>query len=344
VSEQFPIPVQMNLRGLLVPRVPEELARHQVFAPRDASFSFDDYLYHYTKAETLQKIAANRQFKMRRFATMNDPRESKAWTVVTFDIGFGEPPPDDPIDQGAVDAEVARFKDNVKVAAFTRDVSHATETEENRTQYLGAGFAHPAMWAHYADTHRGVCIVFDKRTLVRRFMEQSPDSFGDPSQVRHGEVTYTAHEPRGDESFLAMPAADVRVHGFEEAVHRHFAGLQVWFQKHLDWSSEAEYRFVYPDRTDRNAVFVDISNCVVALVLGVDFSESDLDVAQGFAQAFGIGGRVGRSVWTGPCWGIQAMRRDPTGWRFEEPVRIEVASIGIQTPPVITKSPETSSE
>lgn len=316
-----------------------------MFAPRNAKFNFDTFLYHYTKRETLAKVAANRQFKMRRFATMNDPRESKAWAVTTFDIGFGEAPPEDPIDQAPVDAGVARYKDNVKVAAFTRDGFHAVETEVSRTPYLGAGFAHPAMWAHYADTHKGACIAFDMRTLVRRFMETSPELFGEPSGVRHGDVKYTAHEPRGDESFLAMAAAGVRAHGLDNAVRRHFESLSAWFQKHLDWSPEAEYRFVYPDPIDREAVFVDVSNCVVALVLGVDFPEADLDVARVFARSFGIGDRVGQSVWTGPCWSIQPVREDPDGWRIEDPVRIEAVGIRLETPPVIsTPEPDAPAE
>ena len=63
------------------------------------------------------------------------------------------------------------------------------------------------------------------------------------------------------------------------AVRDHFSRFnKVWFQKHSDWQSEAEYRFVYYDPSSRENILVDLSGCVVGLVVGADFQDADLTI------------------------------------------------------------------
>ena len=181
------------------------------------------------------------------------------------------------------------------------------ETASDR--YIGAGFARPTMWAHYAGNHTGYCIVFDKQQLIRRFMEESPEQFGS--------------------SLRGISAEAIRLLGPEAAVRQHYAMInRVWFQKHRDWQPEAEYRFVYHGHTPRDAILVEISDCVVGLILGVDFRESHLVIARGFNDAFGLDGCVAQCMWIGPYWGMQDLHELGGQWRYA-PSRRGFAHSGI---------------
>jgi hypothetical protein len=309
----------------MTPSVPidiKKLADHPLFKRRDDDFNCDNYLYHYTRWETLPEIVYSNSLRMCSIERMNDPRESKDWVIGTSHQG---PPDLTGIDMPAVIREVARYRQDLKLVALSQDVQLETVSHP----YLGAGFARPTMWAHYAGNHTGCCIVFDKPKLIRRFMEESTDKFGSPSGVMHAPMAYTADAFGGDLSLRGINAEAIRRLGVEDAVRQHFSAInQVWFQKHSDWQSEAEYRFVYHDYTKRDVILIDISDCVVGLVLGADFRESHLVIARDFNDSFGLGGCVAQCMWIGPYWGMQDLCEVGGQWRYA-PSRRGVAHSGI---------------
>ena len=286
---------------------------HSFFAPRDEEFDFDQYLYHYTKWETLLEIAYSKSMRMRSLAKMNDPRESKDWLLGTSQYGRNDL---EGIDPAEVVSEVALFKQKVKVLSLSQDI----DREAWHDRYLGAGFARPTMWAHYGGNHTGGCIVFDKRRLVERFT--SNQDFGCPTMIIQDAVEYSADGFAGDLSHRGIDANSIRTQGAEKAVRAHFAKhSKIWFQKHSEWSAEAEYRFIFPDFLDREWRDIDVSGCVVGLVLGVDFKESHLSVAEKFDEAFGLGGQVTGSVWTGARWGRRDLEQVDGSWRYVKDLR-----------------------
>ena len=218
-----------------------ELHDHPLFRPRNENFDFDAYLYHYTRWETILELIHSNSLDMSSIDRMNDPRESKDWIVGTSHRGA---PDLTGIDIQEMLREVSRYKQHLKLLSFSQDVSRDTPMHP----YLGAGFARPTMWAHYAGGHTGCCIVFDKKRLVQRFMAESSHLFGTPSGVIHKAVTYSADAFAGDSSLQGISADYLRVNAVA-AVRDHFKRINdtVWFQKHSDWSSEAEYRLVYHD-------------------------------------------------------------------------------------------------
>jgi len=281
---------------------------HSVFEHRDEKFDFDRYLYHYTKWETLLEIAYSKNMRMSSLVKMNDPRESKEWLFGTSHHGeinlVG-------IDSVELQREVTAFKRRVKVLSLSQDV----DREEWHEHYLGAGFARPTMWAHYGGNHAGGCIIFDKRRLIER-LEANQD-FGSPTYLLHQPIEYTADSFGGDLSLRNIDADSIRANGIERAVRDHFArDRKIWFQKHSDWSSEAEYRFIFPDFLEREWRDVDVSECVIGLVLGVDFGESHLSVAQHFDEAFELDGCVAGSFWRGPHWVKRSIDQASSAWRY----------------------------
>jgi hypothetical protein len=176
------------------------------------------------------------------------------------------------------------------------------------------------MWAHYGGDHTGGCIVFDKRRLVEKFT--SNQDFGSPTMIIHDAVEYSADSFGGDLSLRGIDANSIRTQGVEKAVRAHFAGLsKIWFQKHSDWGAEAEYRFIFPDFLDREWRDIDVTGCVVGLVLGMDFKESHLSVAETFDEVFGLGGQVTGSVWTGARWGRRDLEQVDGSWRYVKDLR-----------------------
>lgn len=317
------IPIHMLTRGINRAFLPPGLAGEAVFAPRDRWFDTAAHIYHYTKRSTFVDIAASREFRAYRFAVMNDPRESKEWPASAFQVGQSVPD----IDQEALAIELNRQKDNVKIAAFAQDSISPVPT----TPYAGAGFARPALWAHYAERHAGVCVCFDRVSLLQRF----ESAVGDPTSLLAAAVDYSSLQWFGDASFEAVDATRIEVSGLQEGIRQHLKSLRsAWFEKHPDWSPEVEYRIVYPDETDREYLAVDVSGCIVALILGADCSESDLQIVMEAAEALGIG-TVGRSVWTGPCWGIQEVESHGGAWRFVPPVRVVLGGAAITHPPEV---------
>jgi hypothetical protein len=286
---------------------------HSIFAPRDEKFDFDQYLYHYTKWEKLLEIAYSKSMRMSSLAKMNDPRESKDWFLGTSQYGRNDL---EGIDDAETFREVGSLKQKVKVLSFSQDIDRRAWHD----RYLGAGFARPTMWAHYSGNHTGGCIVFDKRRLVERFT--SNQDFGFPTKIIHEAVEYSADGFGGDLSLRGIDANSIRTQGAEKAVRAHFAKhSKIWFQKHSDWGAEAEYRFIFPDFLDREWRDIDVTGCVVGLVLGMDFKESHLSVAEKFDEVFSLGGQVTGSVWNGARWGRRDLEQVDGSWRYVKDLR-----------------------
>jgi hypothetical protein len=112
------------------------------------------------------------------FSKMRDPRESKHW-------GYEAPaaPSMDLRDEVVRFAELNRLadelKDRVKVLSLTQD--DPVERDEGSAVF-GRGFAHPRLWEHYADDHRGVCLCFDREALTRTLTAR----LGRHGPVEHG--------------------------------------------------------------------------------------------------------------------------------------------------------------
>jgi len=96
-----------------------ESRERSIFAPRDEKFDFEEYLYHYTKWETLLEIAYSKSMRMSSLAKMNDPRESKDWLLGTSQYGRNDL---EGIDPAEIVSEVASFKRRVKVLSLSQDI------------------------------------------------------------------------------------------------------------------------------------------------------------------------------------------------------------------------------
>jgi hypothetical protein len=234
------------------------------------------FLYHYTTREAaLGSILPAAELRVGLFRYMNDPREAKGWS---FTIEGG--PSLSPADVLALNQEAtALAKSTSKVLSFTRD--DPTSAGEGFGEF-GRGYAHSALWAHYAGEHSGVCLVFDADAL-RQPIEQT---LGPKGRLYAGCVTYADAATEEIEAFT-LSYSEVERLGVPGAVEEHIRRWHpiLFFRKSLEWLNEREYRWLL--RSPEPAPeFVSIRDSLRGLVLGHDFPRGDLDSVDHLAQSF----------------------------------------------------------
>ena len=168
--------------------------------PFDLSPSGEAYLYHYTTAETaLTKIMPQRKLRAGSFLYMNDPREAKRWN-----LSFRHHLSDESIkaycsEQGVAENDIRKTvsriaQSSAHLICFSMDNLPRREDSSNFGNETGRGFAHSAMWSHYAARHAGVCLIFDKRILERAIRaSEKKAQWAQGSRglwIYHGEVSY----------------------------------------------------------------------------------------------------------------------------------------------------------
>jgi hypothetical protein len=232
------------------------------------------YLYHYTTRQAaLGSILPKAELRVGLYRYMNDPRESKDWQFTLEGGSAGDLIP--------VSKEATRVaKATAKVLALVRD--DPTAAAGDGFGEFGRGYAHSALWSHYAGGHSGVCLVFDREAL-RRAVEDTLLSKG---HLYAGCVTYADADADEVDAFT-LSQADINRLGVPAAVEAH---IQKWhpvlfFRKSREWENEREYRWVLRS-PDPVAEFVPIADALRGLVLGDSFPPLDRDSVDHLAKTF----------------------------------------------------------
>lgn len=174
-------------------------------------------LYHYTSFNTGLIILLSKMLRMSPLSNMNDINESYR---MLYSSGC---------DISDVESEMKRYFQS----SFTID-----------DDFL-PGFALPAMWGHYADKGKGVCLVFDMHKLLKRFRQEI---------FFHGAISY--YDGPYDASIIVEDNP-------QEYCIKHYQNI--FFSKSADWAYEREYRLVC--RSEDDLVEIDISDCIIAIVV-----------------------------------------------------------------------------
>ena len=147
----------------------------------------------------------------------------------------------------------------------------------------GRGFARPALWAHYADAHHGICLILDRSEFARRVHAK----FAGSGAAR--DVTYVEGIDTSDASGV-LDLDVVAVRGTSVAVRAHLRRHleKLVFTKNSDWSPEREWRCCV---LGQPAGDVDIEldgGVLCGIVTGLDVQDSDLDAVQYVCDEFHI--------------------------------------------------------
>jgi len=130
-------------------------------------------VYHYTRASTaIEFILHEMKLRLSPLRDTNDPNEEAAPSDFRGSTPEG------------LSSDVDRMMERRMLACFSRD-RPGTDYHSN-APLVGHGYARDRMWAQYADSHRGVCLFFDRATLESHFREQMEGR----GIAKAGEVSY----------------------------------------------------------------------------------------------------------------------------------------------------------
>lgn len=232
-------------------------------------------LFHYTKSDTaLEIILPSKKLRLGQLGFTNDPRESKPWNILKLNPNR-EYKNANPVDVSKVlDEMIPRvMKEEWKVLCFTAEVVPRWINEPlEKFRYRTHGYAHPRMWAQYAENHRGVCLWFDGNKINDNINRE----LSGRCKIFHGKVDYDV--PPGAFVLSPFPQSifeDVEELGGENAARKYvFDNYEYFFlRKHLDWESEAEYRWLIHSNKPEPE-FVSIVDAIKGILIGIDFPDT----------------------------------------------------------------------
>jgi hypothetical protein len=207
---------------------------------------FGKYIYHFTSAETaILYILPTLRLKISSFSNTNDPRENK-----TFNFGqiF-----DKLTDDHRFEVKNS-FKDYLNkycnILCFSNDY-------KIESTWLNLGYNHPRMWAQYADKHRGVCLVINRKV----FIKENEKSFFDDVNY-----TYKFQFPSIDQDEYLK--ANSKEDFYKDFLSKNYKDF--FFSKHLDWQSEHESRLVCLDKSN----YCSIASSLHGIYLGESFDKN----------------------------------------------------------------------
>jgi hypothetical protein len=223
-------------------------------------------LFHYTTREAaFGHILPDERLRFSLYQDMRDPLENKSWQFVGADFG------------GHTDAELMeqlRSLDRFdSLANGIRRRSHLLSmtvdtipVETPEVEPFCLGWARARMWEQYAETHQGVCLVFDLAALTEAVTDSlQTQGYASPYAKRVLYEPGGMRKPLIDPDELADSALDAQVRRYVEDHHD-----VLFFFKSLDWQTEYEFRFV-TNSTDGEPLFVDFKDSLVGVILGEAF-------------------------------------------------------------------------
>ncbi len=205
---------------------------------------------------------------MNAWSRMNDPREAQQWEstgTLTAVAPYTE-------------REVRRRLDDVlrrsaRLIALTVDRNRTVDALPGSLFHRGWGRA--PLWAHYADTHRGVCLVLDPAAVSEALDIGVPFKSG-----RHrfwGRVEYADRPIRINlaGAFSDQASLDAAMGEYiDEHLQRRRDGFgRLYMTKNTDWAYETELRIAVVDRdldeSDLDTpLSIPLGNLLAAVIFG----------------------------------------------------------------------------
>jgi Protein of unknown function (DUF2971) len=112
------------------------------------------YVFRYMGSGGLGATIDTKTMRMNTWSNMNDPREAKQWES-TGTLTAIPPYTDAEMEQGLDDV----LRRSARLLSHIVDRDRTADGEPD--SLFHRGWAKAPMWAHYADSHQGVCLVLD---------------------------------------------------------------------------------------------------------------------------------------------------------------------------------------
>ncbi len=213
----------------------------------------DDAIFHYTKKEiAMEYILNNKQLKFGFYHSTNDPHEYKQRLTSAF--GCGD------INESLYFESMHLIDNTIQNTSFLSFCDNSNNT----------GYKKPRMWSQYGQNHSGICLVFSKESLMTTIKnELSKNYLNYGENINYKEIDFKPLNIDNDNDKLTV----------NEIVMNHIKKdyKNIFFQKHLDYKDEDEFRIVLIQK-DENLfsqspldLLVDISNSLKLIILGDRF-------------------------------------------------------------------------
>lgn len=148
--------------------------------------------------------------------------------------------------------KISCFSSNIKLPRGETNTDPVINNEEKLKGALPE-YLNELMWAHYADSHKGVCIKYHFPNSFTKFVDNS-----DGVTYFFNEVTYSD--------------SDLSQYSNKDSINMYDA----FFLKGKQWEYENELRFLYFDVNGREGYkVIKAKNCIEAVYFGLRCSEED---------------------------------------------------------------------
>ena len=235
----------------------------------DEFIGTDDALFHYTKSSIAEKILHTQKIKLSFLKDSNDPKEYRFIDTIPMDWGSLQPAEENMklINQAMQNIDkivrsehrILCFCSNKKPTLILKD---RTECMDDYA-YL-KGWFKPRMWVQYGELNYGICLVFSKKDLAIDLEKIK----GKVNNYKSDYVKYTQEEGIPQEAII-IECDRIVSNGPEEYSINHVKENteELFYQKHIDYRDEAEYRVVVHD-PNVNLDFIDICPSIKAVIIG----------------------------------------------------------------------------
>lgn len=211
---------------MLLTKLPIYLYHHEELPHRG-----DGALFHFTKFESFLKILEDMTLLPSSFGNLNDMNEGNV-NNMNMNNNF------------LVMYNAEKYiKDRCHILSFSQNYDIGGFGQE--------GTNHPAMWAHYAENSKGVCIVLDKEAFIKKNKDVFSTHF-----YKFEDVLYDIFNTPNDE------VINYKAKTPEEFIMNNWKVL--FFMKHKDWENEDEHRLFIMDYDGK----LSIDGCIKYIVLG----------------------------------------------------------------------------
>jgi hypothetical protein len=221
----------------------------------------EDAVFHYTKLSTaVEHILSEKHLKLSLPINMSDPAESKELFFGARGVGFLCSIEEGELARNRINK---RLRNEYGILCFCSNKKPELILESGdvvKDEYSSPnGWMRPRMWSQYAEDHMGVCLIFSKEKLEQYLNDQEIKYKSDyVKYFQKTELSYKAGSldsnemaNRGEKDYP------------EDYINTHFEEL--FYQKHIDYRDEAEYRIIIPDQS---VEYLDIGSSIKGVVAG----------------------------------------------------------------------------
>ena len=246
---------------------------------------------HYTSRKTgLEKILSNQTVRLSRLVDTNDPRESKTRLYFRNEYkvqnGFWQKPGGTLEYKMMAEWRVLCLSCNKQP---NRSFMNPNDRRVHADDHSMFAVGYSSMWAHYAEQHKGICILFNGQRLNKCINE-----FLDNKQYTtwHGFVKYN-DDPR----VVRINEPEFKGCSEEERIRKSLIKnyKDNFLYKSTQWKPEHEFRWLVQSK-DSSELLIPVKDAITAVVVGNDFSKGFNDSIKSLCKPLGI--PVFKVVWT----------------------------------------------